>query len=272
MASLHSLRQGLDSTRRRYEPLVRAALTPALVEQRREAEALGVTFDQLALVKAWHLQMLPSLGLLSDGLILDVGAHDGLWTDTVLQLAPTARIIAVEPQDGPRAELTRRFGDDPRVTIDGRALADSQGTREFHIMESTVNASLRPPREHMDALYGSGWAVQETTTIETTTVDALVGGRPVALLKIDVQGAENDVLAGATETLKHTTAVMLEVTYIHHYEGDATFATLQDTMVAAGFQLTGLSEPARSPQGALLCADACFVSADHLDRFFAQQG
>ena len=43
----------------------------------------------------------------------------------------------------------------------------------------------------MQELYGDsrGWSVTETLHLEATTVDALVDGEDVALLKIDVQGS-----------------------------------------------------------------------------------
>ncbi len=123
----------------------------------------------------------------------------------------------------------------------------------------------------MDQLYGEGWEPESVVSVETTTVDQLVGGRNVALLKIDVQGAEAEVLAGASETLGRTDAVMLEVTFVSHYEGDATFPSLHQTMLDAGFSLTGIAEPARSPSGAMLCSDACYVSNRLLEDLVASK-
>lgn len=250
---------------------VREALTPKLVLDEREARARGISRRTWNLVRAWHLQMLPSLSLLREGLIVDVGAHEGLWTRDVLEIAPASRVIAVEPQDDLRAVIARRFANDSRVTVIGRALADVEGTRQLHLMGASVNASLHPPHANMDELYRSGWDLQETVTIETTTVDALTADQPVALLKIDVQGAEHEVLAGAAQTLQRTSAVMLEVTFISHYEGDATFPALHERMDEAGFVLTGISPPATSPAGAMLCADACYVSKRHLDDYFCRR-
>jgi FkbM family methyltransferase len=246
-------------------------LTPQLVIERREAQERGLTRMQLSLVKAWHLQMLPSLDVLEGGTIIDVGAHEGEWTSAILELVPDASVIAVEPQDDLRAKVEQRFSGDSRVRVIGAALAESEGPREFHLTGASVNASLHVPQPEMDELYRSGWDLQETVTVQATTVDALAAGDPVALLKIDVQGAEHEVLAGAGETLRGTSAVMLEVTFISHYDGDATFPTLHQRMTDAGFLLTGISPPARSPAGAMLCADACYVNARHLDDYFCRR-
>jgi FkbM family methyltransferase len=244
---------------------VRTGLTPVIVADERQARARGLTRHQWNLARFWHLDLLPSLVLLEQGVLVDIGAHEGLWTRDVLEIAPAARVIACEPQADLAAQVEARFAGDPRVTFERRAIADAHGTREFHLMDASVNASLRAPRPGMDDLYESGWGVRSTIQVQTTTVDALVGDAPVGLLKIDVQGAEHDVLAGAARALARTAAVMLEVTFVSHYEGDATFPALHALMTDAGFALTGIAEPARSPRGAMLTADACYVSLEHLD-------
>jgi FkbM family methyltransferase len=244
------------------------AFAPPLLTERREARAMGLTRRQLNWAKAWHLELLPSLSILEHGLALDVGAHEGLWTQDFLKVVPSARVIAVEPQDDLRATVEARFAADDRVTVLGCALADREGSRTFHLMGASVNGSLYEPNPDMDALYRGGWEEERTVTVETRTVDAIAGGSPISLLKIDVQGAEHEVLAGATETLNRTSAVMLEVEFLSHYAGDVTFPALHEWMAERGFRLTGISEPAKSPGGAMLCSDACYVHERHLDDYF----
>jgi FkbM family methyltransferase len=236
----------------------------------REARALGISRHQLNLVRAWHLQLLPSLDLITRGLVFDVGAHEGHWTHALLEIAPTARVICVEPQADLMAILEQRFAGDARVSLDGRAVADAPGMRTFHRLGVSVNGSLHAPQPGMDELYGRGWEVRDTVSVETTTIDEIAGDRAVGLLKIDVQGAEHEVLRGATATLRRTSAVMLEVTFVSHYEGDASFVKLHETMQEAGFLLAGISPPARSPRGAMLTADACYVNLDLLDPYLRE--
>jgi FkbM family methyltransferase len=250
---------------------VRTGLTPVIVNDERQARARGITRRRWNLVRSWHLDLLPSLALLEQGVLVDVGAHEGLWTRDVLEIAPGARVIACEPQADLAARVAERFAGDPRVTVERRAVADAEGTRELHLMDASVNASLHAPLPGMDELYEEGWGVQGTVQVETTTVDALVGDEPVGLLKVDVQGAEAEVLAGARRTLARTAAVMLEATFVNHYEGDATFPALHALMTEAGFALTGISEPARSPRGAMLTADACYVGLAHLDAYLQRR-
>jgi FkbM family methyltransferase len=256
---------------REYLPTLRGvwtAFAPPLLTEQLEARAMGITRRQLNAAKAWHLELLPSLSILEHGLALDVGAHIGLWTEDLLRVVPSARVIVVEPQDDLRAIAEARFAGDDRVTVLGCALADREGSRPFHLMGAAVNGSLYEPNPDMNDLYRAGWELERTVNVQTRTVDAITNGRPVSLLKIDVQGAEHEVLAGATDTLNRTSAVMLEVEFLSHYAGDVTFPALHEWMADRGFRLTGISEPARSPAGAMLCSDACYVHERHLDDYF----
>jgi hypothetical protein len=80
----------------------------------------------------------------------------------------------------------------------------------------------------------------------------------VGLLKIDVQGYEIPVLEGAVSTLKSTCAILLEVNYVSHYCGGATFDLLHAKLKTLGFRTFGVSAPYSGPQGPLW-ADAMFV-------------
>lgn len=215
------------------------------------------------LAREARLDLLPPELDLARGVIVDLGANVGDWTAAVLEIAPRARVIAVEPAPGPRRELGSRFGADPRVSIDPRAVAGSAGVADFFVTDHNHNSSIRRPHESVDDHYGGigAWRVVERIKVVTTTVDELVGEQDVSVLKIDVQGLEREVLWGARRALNRTGAVLLEVTLTSHYEGDATFPSLHERMTELGFELIGLSKPFRSVRGAVLWLDACYTPA-----------
>jgi FkbM family methyltransferase len=232
---------------------------PPLLTELGQARAVGLDLPAYRQIRAAHLHLLPSLSVLRTGIILDLGANIGDWTAAVLRAEPKAQIIAVEPAPEPREILKRRFGN--RITIDSRAVSSESGIATLHITRHSHNSSLLAPHALSDALYGGlgGWEVKDTREVETTTVDELVAGRAVALLKIDVQGAEREVLAGAMQTLTHTRAVLLEVTFVSHYHGDTTFPALHTYLTHHGFELVGLSEPYLSSRRTMLWCDACYL-------------
>lgn len=244
---------------RRYAPSIKQAVLPGLGREWLDARGRGLSLSQWRAAQAARLDILPSLEPLQRGLVVDLGANVGDWTAALLCVEPSARVIAVEPARTPRNHLERRFATDSRVTIDARAVADSAAQREFHVTEHSHNGSLRVPRPDMDDFYGYGWNVTDVVKVQTTTVDELTDGHAVGLLKIDVQGAERDVFAGATATLERTAAILLEVTFISHYEGDATFPWLHEYMTDHGYVLSGLSRPFVSQRQTVTWCDACYT-------------
>jgi hypothetical protein len=88
--------------------------------------------------------------------------------------------------------------------------------------------------------------------------DAIPPDTLVDLLKIDVQGYELSVLEGGAKTLERTSALLLEVNYVAHYEGAPDFDQVVEAVRKHGFRTFGVSSPYSGRDGPLW-ADAMFV-------------
>ena len=210
--------------------------------------------------RKFGLHLIPD-GLPLDGLAVDVGANVGDFAATVRVLEPRSRVACFEPGKSAAAKLRARFAADDRVTVDQSAVSDHDGMATLHMSDNSVFASLLPFQKSALGLYAdAGAEIVGEEEVPTTTLDAAVTG-PIGLLKIDAQGHEIPVLNGATRTLERTDAVLIEVNFVSHYEGDALFFDIDHFMTGAGFALAGLSEPERHV-GRILWADACYVRRD----------
>ena len=207
------------------------------------------------------LHMLPPDVPLQGGLVVDVGANEGSFVAAVLSLAPAAHVLAVEPTELPLRRLRERFGSHPNVTVVPQALAARSGTARMHVTVGHTGSSLHRPQPEMGELYGAveGWSVAEEIDVPTTTLDELVGERDVAVLKIDVQGGELGVLAGGEDTLRRTRAILVEIVFRSHYEGDAPFPVLHARLQELGFELRDISDLYRREDGTAMYGDACFA-------------
>ena len=259
MSRLESLRPLAQAASRLALPV---GLAEAL-EAKRTFERRGLGPTSLRTYRqAWlsRLHLLPVDLDLTTGIVVDVGANEGNFSNAVLALAPHAHVIAVEPSPGPRARLEARLGANPNLKIVGSALAAAAGTATLHVTGHDHNSSLHAPRAEMQTLYEDpGWSVVEDIEVPTQSLDDIVGEQDVSALKLDVQGAEMDVLSGGWRTLARTTAVLLEVTFVSHYEDDASFPVLDATMREHGFDLIAMSEPGRNDEGVVTWADACYA-------------
>lgn len=196
----------------------------------------------------------PGIGL--DGLVIDVGANQGDFAAVVRQLEPRSRIVCIEPVAANAARLRKRFADDRDVEVHELAASDRAGMSTFNVTAATEFASLHAPTAAVSA-FGANARVVERVEVATQTLDALVHG-DVRLLKIDVQGHELSALRGATRTLERATAVLIEVLFVSQYEGDTTFAGIDEQMRSAGFDLIAIEAPA-APPNPLMWGDACYV-------------
>src|SRR5262249_24120425 len=122
--------------------------------------------------------------------------HLGLYTVVMAHLVgPRGRVLSFEPTPSTRtvlAETVRLNGFLDRVEIRAEAITREVGSARFYCTGddiSNANSLVPPARAHAPV------------TVGTTSVDAVARscGARVALLKVDAEGAELDVLAGARQ-------------------------------------------------------------------------
>lgn len=158
--------------------------------------------------------------------VVDVGANVGFFT--LRQVAGGARVVALEPNPEVRARLAatiarNRLGD--RVRLLPFAAGRSTGTAELSVGPATVTGTVAA---------GGMAGVRDRFAVEVRSLDAALADVPhVDLLKIDTEGAEVEVLAGAAATLARTERVVLE------WHTPALRAAAGRVLEAAGLELVG---------------------------------
>jgi FkbM family methyltransferase len=158
-------------------------------------------------------------------LFLDVGAHVGVYT-ILASVAVGCRSIACEPAPDALRLLQEnlalnRIG--THVELWPNAIGAASGTASI--------TTLLGSRNH---LVGVAAARQEACVpVQMATVDEVVGGRPVQLIKVDVEGGEAQVIAGAAKTLGHEALLALIVEL--NGSGGSSEREVRRTIVDAGF-------------------------------------
>ena len=123
-----------------------------------------------------------------------MGANVGEILEEIVRVAPLGRHIAYEPLPDHAADLARRF---PGVDIREAALSSSEGQVSFHHVRSRPAMSGLRKRDY------PGDEQIEMITVRTERLDAALPDDYVpSLIKIDVEGAEQQVMEGAIETIK----------------------------------------------------------------------
>lgn len=149
------------------------------------------------------------------GLVLDVGANIGKWTESLLEtageLGVSPPVHCFEACSATLQTLRAAIGPRPGVEFHHAALSSHSGTLELHVVGDDVGInSLYAPRAN---------AVRRTEKVVALTVDQFLADRDanVALLKIDTEGHDAEVLIGAKQSLQAGRIAVVQFEYNHRW-------------------------------------------------------
>jgi FkbM family methyltransferase len=174
--------------------------------------------------------------------VWDIGANLGLFSFAAAALAgPSGHVLAIEP-------------DATLVTLLRRSAAINPSCAPVEVLPVAVAASLTISRFHIalrnrstNYLDGFGTTqtggVRATDLVPTTTLDWLATHFPLPdVIKIDVEGAEVEVLAAATDALAKSPMIICEV-------AESNASNIADMLTSHGYRFYDgeLSSRHRSP-------------------------
>jgi len=185
-------------------------LRPERVRERvilgRPMRVLGASHGEADYDDAWLIALLSE----SDGFV-DVGCNVGFFSLAACVLSPTAKVLAIDgnPECAAvtAANLVRNgFGDRTRTV--SAFVSDSEATVQFHAV------GLGSAGSGVAGLSHTAEWLDEAITVRSETLDSIVDRTRFVpeLVKIDVEGAEREVLAGAVRTVEeHHPRFMVEM-------------------------------------------------------------
>lgn len=181
----------------------------------------------------FDLSSLPQLLGKHDPVILDIGCNDGTHTIAFLKLFPLSRVYAFEPDPRALASFRASIKGD-RVRLFDIAISDSDGVADFHVSDGhptspawkdyrpngwDLSGSIKKPKEHLREF---PWCeFNATISVTTRSLDSWSrenGVGAVDLIWADVQGAEQNLIEGARETLSRTRFFYTEYSNVELYE------------------------------------------------------
>ena len=186
--------------------------------------------------------------------IFDVGAHRGESLEYFKAIYPEAKIFSFEPNPTEFEALSEVAEGYEDVQVFDFAIGEKVGVAKFFRQDdSHLGSLLRVNVDSADSLGYAKTASNEPFDVRVETIDSFCqqfGLDEIGFLKIDVQGAEVQVLKGAKRMLRRTQAVSVEICLFDFYEklSSSPVLDVERLMLGGGLDLWDISKLSKNPE------------------------
>ena len=176
--------------------------------------------------------------------IIDIGAHKGEFLESIIKIEKINSFYAFEPQKNIFNELSEKFSNNKKVTLFNYAMDKEITKKKLKINKLSMTSSLAEINENSLYIKFKNFLSQTKSNFEyeyevqTNTVDKIFEGINLkkALLKIDVEGFEINVIEGSKMKLKEIPFVLLENQFGNHYKNN-NFDNIINLLLKQNFKI-----------------------------------
>ena len=172
--------------------------------------------------------------------IIDVGAHYGESIKRFNKLFGSPEVHAFEPQTEAFEKLKEYKSEN--IHVNNYGLGSNKGKKNL-IINSNTAASSYLKLDNNSKSFRSVESINKQETKLDTLDNYLIEKNIdfVDLVKIDVQGFENEVLKGSIKSLKRIYLIEIEIVFVDYYEKKGSFFQIENILKNFGFELYSLS-------------------------------
>ena len=214
-----------------------------------------LNFDE----RIFFLELMPTLA--GENLVFyDIGAHIGTVSSCVLKVPSVAHVYAFEPLSSVFNILQERLKKYPHVSCFNIALGSENAEAEIFVNYCLPSSSMyKMLPAHKEEFPQSEESIPEK--INVVSLDDFVDEKrlkPPDVIKIDVQGSENQVLSGGADTIQKSKYCVIEMSLVTLYENCPLFNDIYKLMDSLGFKLIGFAGEVHGESGRQLQVDGIF--------------
>jgi FkbM family methyltransferase len=208
-----------------------------------------------------HEPVLGYLASLNVQTVIDVGANRGQFALCARSVMPATRIISFEPLSEPAEVFRKVFQGDESTQLMQMAVGSTDEKRTIHVSKADDSSSLLPITDRQELLF-PGTAEKETREVSVKKLNDVIERPQIdtpALLKIDVQGFEKEVLIGSEEVLPVFSYVYAECSFMELYADQSPAHEVIAFLSDHGFDLAGVYNLSYDRNGIAIQGDFLFV-------------
>jgi FkbM family methyltransferase len=191
---------------------------------------LGFQVSKINVTNSVPYQIVQALKTHDINLVFDVGANEGQFASELRQFGYTGRIVSFEPLPDAYEILTKRAAGDVDWIVHSRcAVGEKVDLIEINVAANSVSSSiLQMLTTHENAEPLSKYTHKQIVNLITldSVYEQYCKYDDSVFLKIDTQGYESQVLDGATIALNHCKGILLELSMVPLYQGQALWFEL----------------------------------------------
>lgn len=158
--------------------------------------------------------------------ILDIGAHLGDWYENIKTIYPNSKVLSIEANPNCAPILNKV---NPNSIIS--CLGKESGITPFYINPSDPYCTGASMYKEQTELYDNPIKI----TLPIRTLDSL--NQRVDFIKMDVQGAELDIIKGGLNTIQNTTVLQLELAMLNYNDSAPKASEIISYLYNLGFDL-----------------------------------
>lgn len=198
--------------------------------------------------------------------VIDVGANEGQFASMLRRNGFRGQIYSFEPVSETYRRLAERAKGDKCWHLFQFALGDVKEQKAINLsVSSDLNSLL-----HASDI-GKDWFPKiESTSQEVIQIDTLdsflerekIPASARIFLKMDTQGYDMNVFAGAQNSLRRISAILSELSFIPLYESCPSFIDSFSIFESHGFKVSGLYPVSRAANQAIIEMDCVLINSE----------
>jgi FkbM family methyltransferase len=167
------------------------------------------------------------------GCYIDIGANRGQSIQSILLFKPSEEIVSFEPNPLLAEQLEVRYRNCPNIWVIAKGLSDEVGTFSLFVPKykrlpcydlASLSREAAETWINQDRVFGFDPSKLQVSEVQCSFSKLDLYGLSPIFIKIDVQGAEYNVLAGARETLQRCEPIVV----VEDYRGNPKTVQLME--------------------------------------------